>query len=196
MEENVTQQQIPVLDIVNNNSNSSGGTIPNELKKEELQSALSETISDLENICQNNNGQIMLITIINIILIVGAYCFGKTLYDNTQFEKYWDLRIVYYTSTRILLASAYISLLIFMLNLLRNYLMNSRLNRDKLLVARSMAGLLAAGSGFIERKIVYNKLLDIIISDNQKLNFEKEESMKIHSYETIIELLKEVLKKK
>lgn len=199
MEENITNEDPSNEQIVGDTQTdeqtaNAAGASPNELKKEELQEALKETILDLEKLCEGNTGQITLISIINILLIIGAYCFGKTLYENTQFEKYWDLRIIYYTSTRILLVSAYISLVVFMLNLLKNYLINARLNRDKLLIARSMSGLLAAGSGFIERNKVYDKLLEIIISNNSKSSLEKtDESMKIASYDTIVDLVKKAM---
>lgn len=177
------------------NENEGSGESAKQSRKPELDLALKSTILELEKLCKNNSFQIGFAIILNIVLIFVGFLLGKDIYQYDNFEEFWSWQIIYFTASKIICVSVMVSFIVYTLNLLRYYLHNYKTNRDKLFIARSMSGLIDASSDFIETSIVFNKLLDIIISDSSTTLVKgKEDEAKIESFMSLVELLKEALK--
>jgi hypothetical protein len=169
---------------------------PKPDRQKELLTSLTDAISDLRKLCIANSIQIASLICLNTFLLIVGYCIGKDLYNYTGYGEFWTWQLIYVTTTRIVLVSLFASLVVFTLNLLKSYLDTHRINRDKLFIVRSMASLVTAGADYTKQEHIFNKLLDILVSESNHIN-SKDVPKVITSQilEELVETLKKVIKK-
>ena len=148
----------------NDTSGLSSGELPVSERVKELNIALADTTIELKQLCKNNTWQIVSLILINALMLSAIIPLGYHFYTSTDYKADWTWQIIYFTAARVLIVSGIATLFIYTLNLLKAYLVIYKINREKYFVIKSMASLVESGSKFTNKEIIYNKLLDIVLS--------------------------------
>lgn len=177
------------LPINEQNADDIGGNASVSDRIGELNGALSSTINELQTLCQINACQVLALIIVNGVLLYLAYLFGSALYEIDTYPK--DITIFYFIVSRCVLATGFATIVIFTLKLLKVYLNNSKINREKLFILKSMASLVEA-TEYSNKEVIYNQLLNIIITPTE---MPKESNNKVDIDLTTLNNLIELAKK-
>jgi hypothetical protein len=158
---------------------------------EQLNKALSGAKDSFNTIKKNLTIQIIIwggLCLLASILTVALFCH---LFSIT-FEELWTWQYIYYTAIRITAISAVFYLGSFLFNMLKHTIELYQKVKSKLVVMNSMASFVESGITLDDRKLIFHKLISILVESDFNHSSSKENELKVNN--EIFTLLEKLIK--
>ena len=150
----------------NSQNQQSNVVAPIGVRIQELSDAIQVAKTEIRNASYWLLLQIALWLLICLAILIASGCFiSNHLWDltnNPYFNKEWTWPVIYFTAIRIVVLTAIFAIATFCFKMLKSYIHMFQYNRQKQVLINSMPSLVHAAEEK-NRKIVYNKILDMLI---------------------------------